>query len=168
MVAVTGELAAEMAAMVNDTQGVEDDWQSKPACRRYFWSGIGWISLALGFLGILLPLLPTTPFVLLSLFAFSKSYPSMRRWILHHPLLGPPVLRWKERRCIERKTRRWAFVSLAASFSISFWFSWETPWLCVLLAVILATLTTLLLRLPVDPTEKPPLAPGQLEKGAWR
>lgn len=132
--------------------------QREMGWRRYVWSGVGWISLAMALLGIPLPLLPTTPFALLSLFAFSKSYPPMRGWILRHPILGPPVLRWKERRSIDPNTRRLAVGSVIVSFSLSFWLFREMQWLCLSLAVLMVTLTAVLLRLPV---ETAPLTPQE-------
>ncbi|MDH5700144.1 MAG: YbaN family protein, partial [Nitrospirota bacterium] len=50
---------------------------------------VGWVSLALGILGIFFPLLPTTPFILLAASCFSKSSPRLHSRLLNQPLLGP-------------------------------------------------------------------------------
>ncbi|RZA08047.1 MAG: DUF454 domain-containing protein, partial [Proteobacteria bacterium] len=67
---------------------------------RFLYLTIGWISLALGILGIFLPLLPTTPFVLLAGICFAKGSPRMHAWLINHPRLGPPIKDWQERRVI--------------------------------------------------------------------
>lgn len=64
---------------------------------------IGFFCLILGIIGIFIPLLPTTPFLILSAFCFSKSSPSFYRWITSHPLFGPPILNWKNNKSIKLK-----------------------------------------------------------------
>lgn len=58
---------------------------------KYLIAVFGIISLGLGILGIFLPILPTTPFLLLSSFLFLKSSPSLYRWLMEHPRLGPYI-----------------------------------------------------------------------------
>ena len=55
----------------------------------------GWLSLALGLLGVLLPLLPTTPFVLLAAFFFSKGSERLHRWLVEHPRFGRYIRDWE-------------------------------------------------------------------------
>lgn len=70
-----------------------------------FWISVGWTSLLLGGLGVLLPLLPTTPFVLLAAFAFGKSSPRLRRWLLEHPRFGPAIRDWEAHGAIARPVK---------------------------------------------------------------
>ena len=58
---------------------------------KYLIAVFGIISLSLGILGIFLPVLPTTPFLLLASFLFLKSSPSLYRWLMEHPRLGPYI-----------------------------------------------------------------------------
>lgn len=58
---------------------------------KYLIAVFGIISLGLGILGIFLPVLPTTPFLLLASFLFLKSSPSLYRWLMEHPRLGPYI-----------------------------------------------------------------------------
>ena len=56
---------------------------------------LGCTSLGLGFAGVFLPLVPTTPFILLSAFCFSRSSDRLHRWLLAHPTFGPLLLDWE-------------------------------------------------------------------------
>ena len=62
----------------------------------YLFIAFGWISLGLGILGMFLPILPTTPFVLLAAFCFSKGSPRLHRWMLASPLFGPVIRDWQD------------------------------------------------------------------------
>jgi uncharacterized membrane protein YbaN (DUF454 family) len=68
------------------------------------WCGLmialGWISLALGFIGAFLPLLPTTPFVLLAAFFFSRGSERLHRWLVQHPGFGRYVRDWEAEQVI--------------------------------------------------------------------
>lgn len=86
---------------------------------RFVWQGIGWISLMMGALGVILPLLPTTPFLLLSAWCFARSSKRFHDWLVHHPRLGPPIEAWRRQGAISRKAKCLAMVSIAASLAIA-------------------------------------------------
>jgi len=65
----------------------------------------GWLSLGLGLVGIFLPLLPTTPFLLLAALCFSKASPRLHQWLLEHKITGPIILDWRARRVIRIKAK---------------------------------------------------------------
>lgn len=75
--------------------------------------GLGAAGLAVA--GIALPLLPTTPFVLVSAWAFARSSPRLEAWLRDHPRLGPPLRNWRQRRAIPRKAKAIAVASLPLS-----------------------------------------------------
>lgn len=70
-----------------------------PATRLLFLS-LGWLSLAVGVIGIFLPLLPTTPFLIVAAFCFNRGSPHFHAWLLNHRYFGPPVRDWQDRRAI--------------------------------------------------------------------
>lgn len=79
----------------------------------------GFVSLALGIVGIFLPLLPTTPFLLLAAFCFARSSERVHTWLVEHPTLGPPIAHWREHGAISRRAKMLAGVALVAAFAIS-------------------------------------------------
>jgi len=81
----------------------------------------GWTSLILGIIGIFLPLLPTTPFVLLAAYCFSKSSPRLHRWLLNQPRLGPMIQNWERHGSISQSAKVTATVLIIGLFSFSLW-----------------------------------------------
>lgn len=115
---------------------------------RWLYLSMGIVSLITGILGIFLPLLPTTPFILLAAACFARSSERFHSWLLDHRLTGPLIREWFEHRSVPRKVKRWAFSLMALSFgsSILIVSSW---WLKGMLAVSAVVLTVLVWRLPV-------------------
>ncbi len=79
---------------------------------------LGWLSILVGLVGVIVPGLPTTVFLLIAAWAFSKSSDRFQSWLLDHPRLGPPVIAWRERGAIPLKAKVLAIVMMAASLSI--------------------------------------------------
>ncbi len=88
---------------------------------------LGLLAVALGVIGIFLPILPTVPFMLLAAFFFARSNPAWERRILEHPRFGPPILAWRERRAIGRRAKVAAVVALSVSATGGL-FLLESPW----------------------------------------
>ncbi|WP_028024934.1 YbaN family protein [Enterovibrio calviensis] len=87
--------------------------------KRFLLIVIGWISVVLGVLGIFLPLLPTTPFMLLASACFMRGSPKIAAWLHQHPTFGPIICNWNEHRAIDRKIKRRANVFIVLSFTLS-------------------------------------------------
>lgn len=83
--------------------------------RRLLYLGLGFASVALGAAGIVLPLLPTVPFMLLAAFCFARSSPRLEAWIVEHPRFGPHVRAWRERGAISPAGKRAALAAFAFS-----------------------------------------------------
>ena len=86
---------------------------------RWIWSAFGFCCVGLGVLGIALPLLPTTPFLLLAAFAFGKSSPRAHAWITTHPRFGPPLRDWQRHGAIGRRAKSLAISMMGAAFVAS-------------------------------------------------
>ena len=73
---------------------------------RGLYTTLGLFFVGLAALGVALPGLPTTPFLLLAAGCFAKSSPHLHRWLLASPLFGPIIHNWQEHRAIPRRARR--------------------------------------------------------------
>ena len=102
---------------------------------RYLWLGAGLTALAVGTVGIALPLLPTVPFYLLAAFCFTRSRPEWAERLHNHPRYGPPLREWRDRRAIGRKAKRAALVAMAVGVAATgVTLGW--PWVLIPLAVM--------------------------------
>jgi uncharacterized membrane protein YbaN (DUF454 family) len=79
--------------------------------RRLLYLSLGFASVALGAVGIVLPLLPTVPFMLLAAFFFARSSPRLEAWIVGHRRFGPHIRAWRERGAISRAGKRAALAT---------------------------------------------------------
>ena len=109
---------------------------------------MGWLAFLTGLVGIVMPLLPTTPFMLLAAALFARSSPRFHHWLLTHPWFGPPIVDWLQYRGIRRQARRRAIIFILLTFSVSLAVV-PMLWVKGLLAVIMVILLTWLMRLPV-------------------
>ena len=79
----------------------------RPRWQRALWLAGGGVFLLTGIVGIFLPLLPTTPFVLLAAWCFSRGSVRWEAWLLAHPRFGPMVADWRARRAIPMRAKQW-------------------------------------------------------------
>lgn len=105
---------------------------------RLFWLILGILALALGLIGVITPVLPTVPFMILATFCFSRSSERLHGWIIGHPKLGPPVIAWRERGAISRFAKRISTGSMLGAWLLSLGLGFA-PWiLAVQAAAIIA------------------------------
>lgn len=86
---------------------------------RFVWALLGLISVAIGLAGIILPLVPTVPLMILAAFFFARSSERLHNWLITHPQFGPAIVDWQENGAIHPKGKKIATVSIAIVFLIS-------------------------------------------------
>lgn len=86
----------------------------------------GWAMVGLGIAGIFLPLLPTTPFLLVAAWLFARSSPRLEQWLIAHPLFGRPLRDWREGGAISRGAKTAAIALMGLGFAF-FWLRMEPP-----------------------------------------
>lgn len=91
----------------------------RPALVRVLWVLAGGVSLLLGLVGIVTPLLPTVPFVLLAAACFARGSTRLEHWLLHHPRFGPQVRAWRARRAVPRRAKWLASLTMSASCALA-------------------------------------------------
>lgn len=108
----------------------------------------GSLALGLGLLGVVLPGLPTTPFVLLAAACYAKASPRLHAWLLNHRLLGPMLRDWEQHRSLTRRTKTVAVVSMTLMVSLSIW-SFRGRLIAQLMLVLLGAIGAwVVLRIP--------------------
>ncbi|MCG3169034.1 MAG: Inner membrane protein YbaN [Pseudomonadales bacterium] len=109
---------------------------------------LGVIALGLGIAGVVLPVLPTTPFVLLAAACFARGSLRFHDWLLAHPLFGPIIVEWNEYGSIPWRTKIVAIVLMSTTLTVSIVFFVEPRWLQLALALFGVALATWLYRVP--------------------
>lgn len=89
--------------------------------KHYLLISLGWLFVILGAIGAVLPLLPTTPFLILALGCFAESSPRFHRMLLNNKWFGPPLAQWEKTHTIRRKVKRKVILLIIATFGISIW-----------------------------------------------
>lgn len=107
-----------------------------PTFLRVLFMVLGLLSVFLGVLGIFLPLLPTTPFLLLALYLFVRSSERLHGWLMGHPILGRYLQSYIRERAVPRSVKRYTIALLWSSMLLSTLLLQPELWVCILLLAI--------------------------------
>lgn len=112
---------------------------------KYVYSIIGFISVFLGVLGIFLPVLPTTPFLLLAAAMFFRSSPDAYHWLMEHPHLGPYIKSFREDKSIPLRIKIIAVSTLWITFMHCIIFVFEYWWVKLMMSLLAIGITIYIL-----------------------
>jgi len=119
---------------------------------RLTWLVIGLLALVLGVLGIFLPLLPTTPLVLLAAFAFARSSERLHQWLLEHDIFGSLIADWRRHGAISRTAKVSSVVAMIVVLAISLAIAAPTI-VIIVQVVVLGVAAFFILSRPLPPVE---------------
>jgi uncharacterized membrane protein YbaN (DUF454 family) len=123
------------------TDGARTRHHRHPIPVRLLFAGLGTLFVLLGVLGIFLPVLPTTPFLLLAAACYARSSHRIHHWLLHHPHFGPLIREWREHRSMPYRAKRKALLLIALSFGVSIVFfvpGWQAKLAMAVFGTLLA------------------------------
>jgi len=139
----TGETAAERGARSREIVREHDS----PLVRGLLIAA-GAVCVVLGVIGIFVPLLPTTPFMLLAAACFARSSRRFHDWLLANRTFGPLIVEWEKHRSIPRRTKLTAIGLMSLTLAVSIVFFVRPAWLQGLLAVFGVVLAIWMYRMP--------------------
>ena len=105
--------------MISMAESADTRWRSDLGAQRGFWFAVGWAALALGAIGVVLPILPTAPFAILAPFAFGKSSPRLRAWLENSRAFGSIIADWRSHGAIAPHFKALAIAMMVAVFGVS-------------------------------------------------
>jgi uncharacterized membrane protein YbaN (DUF454 family) len=115
---------------------------------------LGMLSLALGLIGIFLPVLPTTPFLLVAAACFARASERYYRMLLDNPYCGPLIREWRTHGTIPKRAKILAILMIVFGLGTSIVFFVPYPTAKIVLAVIGLSVILYLLRVPTRPDRR--------------
>ena len=107
----------------------------------------GLVSVGLGIVGMFLPVMPSTIFFLIGLWAFSKSSVRFHGWLYNHPRFGQSLRDWHQHRAIPLKAKMMAVALISLSFFVILVFVAQA-WLLILLGIVLGAVVVFIVTRP--------------------
>ncbi|MEZ4362612.1 MAG: YbaN family protein [Kofleriaceae bacterium] len=128
------------------------------ASTRWLYWLAGWAFFGLGVAGAFLPILPTTPFMLLALWGFSRSSPRLEAWLLAHRSFGPPLRAWRAHRVVSWRAKAVAWTSMAVSLAYLVIFRRPAWWVSASTVALMGYAVWYVARCPSRPPASAPPA----------
>ena len=119
----------------------------RPGRLRWAWWLLAWASLALGVVGVVVPGLPTVPFVLLSAYAAARGSARLHAWLLAHRRFGPMIRDWQAHGAVSRRAK-WLATSMMALAALLMFLTAPRWWMAATGTAIMATVAFWLWRRP--------------------
>lgn len=94
---------------------------------RWLWGTTGFLLLAVGLAALVVPLVPTTPFLVLAAASLMRASPRLERWLVEHPLLGAPIRDWRAGRGVRRGVKTAFLLLTAAGAAVALWRFADAP-----------------------------------------
>ena len=116
---------------------------------RWLYLLLAFASLALGIVGLFLPVLPTVPFVLLAAWAAARSSPRLLHWLENHPRFGPPITDWRRGGVVRRKAK-WLATALMSASAVSMLLFVGPRWFVLAAIGVMAVVLAWLWRRPEE------------------
>jgi uncharacterized membrane protein YbaN (DUF454 family) len=117
---------------------------------RYLWLLLGLAATGCGIIGAVLPLLPTTPFLLVAAYAFARSSPRLHAWLLDHPQFGPLISNWQAHGAIASSVKITAIIVMLGALGLS-WLMGFALWIVGVQAGVLSVVALFILTRPDSP-----------------
>ena len=114
---------------------------------RWLWALLAWVSLILGIIGAVLPVMPTVPFILLSAFAATRGSERLHRRLLEHRLFGPMIRDWEREGAVSRRAKRLA-IGMMALCAVVMFLTAPKWWMAATGTTFMAIVATWLWRRP--------------------
>ena len=108
---------------------------------------LGWLCVGLGFIGIFVPGIPTTIFLIIALWAFTKTSEKLRYWLIHHKRFGPILTNWQKHKVVPRRAKILMVTFMILSV-ILFHYSLQNLYFTTVLIVILGFVARYVISLP--------------------
>ena len=108
---------------------------------------LGWLCVGLGFVGVFVPGIPTTIFLIIALWAFTKSSKKLRHWLLNHKRFGPILNNWQQHKVVPRRAKILMVVLMSLAV-VLFYYSLQNLYLTIGLIIILVSVAIYVIFLP--------------------
>ncbi len=121
---------------------------------KYFYFTLGWLFFITGLIGAVLPVLPTTIFMILALWAFSKSSKKFHDWLYTHKIFGPPLQQWQEYKVIPVQAKILAVIMISSSMIVIYFFTIIKIQYVIMIGIIMLSVIIYILSKPSNIPKK--------------